>query len=514
MNEGLTRRQLVVRSGAVAGALTLYPSGALAAGPKRGGTLTIARTSEPTQFDPPASILEADVWTLDKFFEPLYITDNKGLLQPWLASGHEVSGAGRVWTFHLRQGVKFSNGKPLTSADVKWSLDRARTSKGPLSFLDGVISSIQAPNPATVVVKLKTAWAPFLSDISAFSNSILPANFAGMTEKQFFAKPIGTGPFLLDHWTKGSELTLVRNPTYWQKGKPYLDKVVFRLVPDDNTRILQLEGGQVQVAQHIPASSVKAIQSRSGVHVSLFPAWSVDLIFMNEKMKPFQDRNVRRAIAYSLDTHAITKAVVFGTARPATSFFPSSLQYFDPHVPVLGYSPAKAKQALAASSVPNGFKTEIMIPSGNLVWQSVAEIVQQSLKPIGIDVNVARKEISAFKSAFLDFKYQMMVENAINDISDPDEMASFQVDTDNGGSGSYWTNYRNPKAIALVRAAEREFNPGKRARLYSQVQAIVAQDAPYIPLYYPPYIWATSDKVHGFAVNPGGAQRLEGVWLS
>jgi peptide/nickel transport system substrate-binding protein len=139
---------------------------------------------------------------------------------------------------------------------------------------------------------------------------------------------------------------------------------------------------------------------------------------------------------------------------------------------------------------------------------------QQSLKPLGINVNVASKEISAFKSSFLDFKYQMMVENAINDISDPDEMASFQVDTDNGGSGSYWTDYRNPKAIALVRAAEQEFNNKKRARLYSQIQAIVAQDAPYIPLYYPPYIWGTTDKVHGFAVNPGGAHRLESVWLS
>jgi peptide/nickel transport system substrate-binding protein len=92
-------------------------------------------------------------------------------------------------------------------------------------------------------------------------------------------------------------------------------------------------------------------------------------------------------------------------------------------------------------------------------------------------------------------------------------MASFQVDTDNGGSGSFWTNYRNPQAIALVRRAETEFNAAKRRQLYSRIQAIVAQDAPYVPLYYPPYIWALRDKVQGFAVNPGGAYRLEDVWL-
>jgi peptide/nickel transport system substrate-binding protein len=153
------------------------------------------------------------------------------------------------------------------------------------------------------------------------------------------------------------------------------------------------------------------------------------------------------------------------------------------------------------------------VPSGNLLWGSVAEIVQQQLKPLGIEVSIVKKEIGDFKQSFLDFKYQLMVNNAINDISDPDEMASFQVDTDNGGSGSFWTNYRNPQAIALVRRAETEFNAAKRRQLDSRIQAIVAQDAPYVPLYYPPYIWALRDKVQGFAVNPGGAYRLEDVWL-
>jgi peptide/nickel transport system substrate-binding protein len=517
----LSRRGLLARGGAVAGAIGLGPligsAEALAASgasPRRGGELVIARSTEPTQFDPAASIVSGDVWTLDKFFEPLYIVDTTGKLTPWLATSYDVAKGGRQFTFHLRPGVKFSDGTPLTAADVKFSIERARKAKGPLSFLDGPIVTITAPDTHRVVFHLSAPWAPFVSDISAFTNSILPNNFGGKSEKAFFAKPVGTGPFTLDTFAKGSDVRLVANPHYWRAGRPYVDSVRINLVPDDNTRVLQLKGGQAGIIEGVPAASVKDLRSSSSARIGLFSAWSADLVFMNEKVKPFQDRNVRRAIAYGIDRRAIVAATSFGTAQVGGSFFPPLLQYYDASTPVLQHDPDKAKAALAASSAKGGFKTEIIVPSGNIVWNSTAQLIQAQLQPIGIDVTVNQKEIADFKSAFEAFKYQIMINNAINDISDPDEMASFQVDAVNGGSDSFWTNYNNPAAIKLVRQAQSQFSSPKRAALYKKIQATVAQDAPFIPLSYPPYIWGSSKKVNGFAVNPGGAYRLEDVWLS
>src|SRR5439155_24573662 len=176
-------------------------------------------------------------------FEPLYITSPTGKLTPWLATGYTVSADKKTFTFKLRPGVKFSDGKPLTAADIVFSIDRARTNKkGPLSFLDFAITKLDAMNPTTVVVHLSAPWSPLLSDISAFSNGIMPANYGGKSEAEFLKNPVGTGPFMLSgaFTPGGSSLTLQRNPNYWQEGKPYLDAVDFLFVDNDNQRVLQL----------------------------------------------------------------------------------------------------------------------------------------------------------------------------------------------------------------------------------------------------------------------------------
>ena len=180
------------------------PSGSSVAPSSGGsGTLKYARTTGPTNLDPAAVIVAGDVYTLDQIFEPLYVTDVKGALQPHLATGHTVSADGKTYTFTLREGVKFSDGSAMTSADVAFSLLRNRDSKGPLSFLNGIITGVTAPTPTTVVVQLKQPWAPLISDISAFANAIVPNKLQGRTAAEFFAKPVGTGPFVVTSWTKG-----------------------------------------------------------------------------------------------------------------------------------------------------------------------------------------------------------------------------------------------------------------------------------------------------------------------
>ena len=488
----------------------------LAAGgsPRAGGTLNFGRQTGPTQLDPANSIVEGDVYTLDKIFEPLYITSPKGALVPWLAQGHTVSRDGRTWTFALRPGVKFSDGKPVTPADVVFSIHRAATdSAGPLSFLDFAIKSLKATGSRTVTVELTQPWAPFLSDISVFANAILPKDFGGQSESAFFANPIGTGPFVLKSFSKGGNAVLTRNKHYWQPGRPYLDEVNFSYIPEDTQRVEQLKGGEVDVISAVPPAQVAALRANPSLALKAFGSWAVDLLFFNERLAKYRDRHVRRAINHAINIPELAHVTTFGTAQPGNSFFPPSLQYYA-KVPTLEYSLSAARAELAKSAYPHGFSTSILVPSGNTQYVDAATIVQQALQPLKIDVSIQQKDNAAYTAAFEAFNYEAMINGATNDISDPDEMASFQVDFENGGSHSFWTYYNDPKAIALVRKAETQFNSAQRAALYAKIQAIVAQDAPYIALDYPPNIYAWQPRLQGFAVNPGGAYRLENVWLT
>jgi peptide/nickel transport system substrate-binding protein len=482
--------------------------------PKKGGDLVFARSVAPTTLDPANTIIAGDIYTLNQIFEPLFITNPDGSLVPWLAESYTTSKDHLTWTFHLRKGVTFSDGKPLTADDVVFSIKReAANSDGPLSFLDFAIKSIKAQGSDTVVFKLKTPWAPFLSDISVFANAIIPANFGGKSAKAFFQSPIGTGAFLLSSWTPDSNLTLKANPHYWQTGKPYVDSATINYVTDDNQRVLQVTSGQAQIADAVPPANVSQLKSNGAVNVEQFPAWQVDLLVFNEQVNYFKDVHVRRAITYAINRPALVQAASFGTARPGGSFFPPSLEFYDADTPALPYSVDNAKAELAKSAYPHGFSTKLLVSAGNQTYAEFAQLIQADLAKIGIKVSITSLDHAAFETTFQKYDYDMFIDYAINDISDPDEMASFETDYKSGGSKSYWSSYDNPKVISLVHQAEAEFDPTKRKALYAQIQSLVAQDAPFVALDYPPYIYATSKKINGFAVNPGGAYRLADVWL-
>jgi peptide/nickel transport system substrate-binding protein len=530
-----TRRQVLKAAGAGVGLLALgqvaaacgstSPSSSSASpgagSPKTGGQLIIGRAVQPTVqavgLDPHnVAVSSGNVYTLDKIYETLYVTDAKGALQPWLVASHEVSADGMAYTLALKPEVTFSDGKQMTADDVAWSLNRARTSKtGSMSFLNFAIKDVKAIDQSTVKITLSQPWAPLLSDLSIYSDAILPKDLNGLSEKEFFSNPIATGPFKLKSWAQqGGEITMERNTNYWQPGKPYLDEVVFRVILDDNQRVLQVQSGGVQIIDLVPPAQVQSLKGDSKVVVGIFPAWSVDELFFNEKVKYYADRNVRRAINYTIDTKAIAAATTFNTAPAGGSFFPPSLQYYDANTPLLSYDIDAAKAELAKSAYPNGFDTKILIPSGNQVWAQMAQILQDGMSKIGINATIDQKDHAAYEADFRDFNYDIMINNAINDISDPDEMASFQCDPENGGSDSFWTGYNNPEVVKLTRDAAAEMDDTKRAQMYSQIQAMVAQDAPFVALTYPPSIYSWGTNVNGFAVNPGGAYMLESVWLA
>jgi peptide/nickel transport system substrate-binding protein len=482
--------------------------------PQSGGDLTIARVADSQSMDKTTVFDNESIWVFEQMFEMLYEVSPDGKsVQPWLATSYDLSPDQLSWTFHLRPNVKFSTGALMTSADVKFSIDEARSVSGGWQYLDAAIKSIDAPDPATVVIHTSYPWAPLLADIALFANGIVPNHYGGMTKDQFYKSPVATGPFKWDHWTKGQEIKLVKNPNYWQPGKPYLDSVTWTVVGDDNTRILQLKGGQINVDEFPPWSSVSSLQSTNGIVMGLFPSTRTDYLLLNEKVKPFQDVHVRRAISYAIDRDALVKAVLFKNGKAANSFMPPQVPYYDPQSPGLQFDLTKAKQEMALSSVPNGFATTLKVGSGVVVENSIAQILQQELSPLGITVTLAPVDPSTEFTDIQAFNYKMGFSYWTMDIADPDELVTFAVDP-GGGAFSFYTNYSNPDVTGWTHDAEKSFDTAQRQTLYSKIQAQSAQDAFMGFLYYSPYAYAYTSKTHGLLVYPTGNYHLEDVWLS
>jgi peptide/nickel transport system substrate-binding protein len=514
-------RRLVAFLVAVAAVTTMPAAAGVAketgtkATPKRGGHLRIARIEDSQSFDKTNVFQNESLWLIQQINESLYTVtpDGKGV-RPWLATSHTVSPDGKRYTFKLRRGVRFSNGQPMTSADVKFSIDDARNPKRGWAFLDVAIKNVQAPDPETVVINLKYRWTPFLADVALFSNGIVPNNFGGKSRTEFYKRPVGTGPFMWDKRVVGQSVTFKRNPFYWQRGKPYLDRVTWTFVSDENTRELQLRGGQIEINEFPPFNSIAKLRQTPGVRMHLFPSTRTDYLLMNHGYAPLADRHVRRAISYAIDRAAIVRSILFGFGRSANSFMPPQVPYYDKNSPGLQYNMNRARAEMAQSKFKNGFDVELLVGAGAQVENAIGQILQQSLRRLNINVRFRTVDTSTEFQQIQERKYQLGFSYWTMDIADPDELVTFAVDSKGGGAFSFFTGYNNPAVVKLSRQAQRERNRAKRRSLYAQIQRIAAQDAFMAFLYYSPFRYATSTKVNGFFVYPLGNYHLENVWLS
>jgi peptide/nickel transport system substrate-binding protein len=504
---------LAVLAGCASG--TSGSSGASpAGGPAHGGDLVIARTADSQSMNATTVFDNESIWIFEQIFQPLYTVSNdgKGVI-PWLATGYTVAPDKKTYTFTLRPGVKFSTGQLLTSADVKFSIDQNRKATQGWAYLDTAIQTVSDPNPSTVVIHLKYPWAPLLADLSLFANGIVPNNYGGQTESQFYQHPVGTGPFKWGYWHKGSALKLVRNPYYWQKGKPYLNSVTWTDVPNDNTRQLQLKGGQAQVDEFPAWSTVASLKSTPSVTMNLFNSTRTDYVIFNERRKPFQDVHVRRAISLAVNRASLVKAVLFGNGRPANSFMPPQVPYYQQATAGLQYDMTAAKQEMAASTVPHGFSTTILVPAGTSDDVTIATILQSELKPLGIKLNIQQLDPNTVTTDQQSLNYSMSLSYWTMDIPDPDELVTFSVDPTSGAK-SFFTAYNNPQVVKDAHLAEETLSTSSRQTLYNYIQAHAASDAFMAFLYYSPYAYANTSNVHGFFVTPLGNYHMENVWLS
>ena len=474
-----------------------------------GTTFVYAREASVTSLNLHQEITENNAFAIDKIFEPLVLFDEEGIVGDWLAESHTISEDGLVYTFVLRDGLKFSDGTDVTAEDVKFSLEQHIQTEGPLP-LEADIASIEAVDEKTVVITLNEAYTPFFSELANFSNGILPKDFGGKTEEEFFQAPIGTGPFVVSEWDPSGDLTFVRNEYYWQ-GAPAIETMVFKLVDDDNQAVNQLKAGEVDAVESLTYANAGEIENGAETTIITSGSWEVEEMFFNTLDEHFSDVHARRALVMAINREAMTMALTFGYGEPANTILPNAIRYnTSDTVEKLPLDVEAAKEELAKSAFPDGFDTTISIASGNNVRMQEAQIIQAAGEQIGIHITINAQEIATFRQDFKALNFSMMINSAIADFPDADSIFAFQVDPE-GFSNCYWTSYRNEEAAALQKQGRVTADGDERAAIYTELQQLLADEVPYLPLYYPANLVGVRSNVEGLVILPNGSARFEKV---
>ncbi|GGL13698.1 ABC transporter substrate-binding protein [Deinococcus radiotolerans] len=498
----------------------------------RGGQLVYGRYADSLFLDPVLNDANLDIWILTNLYDTLLqpTADGKGV-QPGLASRYTVSKDGKVMTLTLRSGLKFADGSALTAQDVKWSLDRARQpDAGAWSSSLASITSVTASG-STVTLNLKTPDPTLPAALATFNAAIMPQKLftaaPGKNDaekaKAFAEKPIGSGPFVLSEWKRGSYMVLKRNPYYWKKGEdgkalPYLDSVRFEIIPDDNTRILKLQAGELQGAEFIPLSRVAELRGNPRLNMTLFPSTKVNSILMNNRptlkdgtVNPLSDVKVRQALNYATNKQALIQVVTYGTGKEMKSYMSSTTPLFDASAKGYPYDLAKAKALLASSKFKSGFDVTVLATSGSADDLALLTALQQMWGAIGVRLKIEQLDAATKTARYRANDFQMRTAAWTNDINDPSQITSYYALFSN--IESVHTGFKSSEVDKLFAQSQQETSRVKRASQYRAIQNIYLNAAPIIYLYETPYPVALAKNVRGFVQIPLGNNIFAGASL-
>lgn len=468
--------------------------------PRAGGTLTTIIQPEPVILTSALNSAAPTGFFSANVFDGLIEYDNDFKLKPALAQRWDISKDSKTLTFHLRPNVKWHDGKPFTSADVKWTLENVWKKLHPRNqILFGKVTRVDTPDALTVVLQFSEPSLAVLSSLNSNGAQVLPKHLYEGTDilnNPYNNKPVGTGPFVFKEWSKGNYIVLERNPDYWDKGKPYLDKIVFKVIPDASARAAALEKGEVQYAPFNP------VPLKDAQRLSQLPSlkletrgyeWLSPWLFMDVNIdRPyFKDVRVRQALAHAIDLNTLNKVVWFGFGKPAVSPVVSTLgQFFNPSVPKYPYDPARAEALLDAAGLKRGadghrLKIQIdYLPYGDDYKRS-AEYIKQALKRVGVDVTVRTQDTPTYtKRVYGDRDFDLAVVWFAG-FADPLVGVTRAYRSDTVGKNIPWSNgsgYRGDEANRLIDQAQGSPSQAERIELFRKFQSVVQTDLPSIPL--------------------------------
>ena len=487
--------------------------------PKRGGTLVMSIQNTPRHLNPAvqSGIATGEPGT-QLFAAPLRYDENWDP-QPYLAKSWDVSEDGLTVTLNLVEGATFHDGKPITSKDVAFSIKTVQENH-PFKTMFAPVESVGTPDANTAVIKLSEPHPALLLAMSSQLLPIIPEHVYGdgQDPKSHPANSegvVGSGPFKLTEFTRDQHIILERNENFFIEGRPYLDKIVMRIIKDGSARTIALENGEVHMSgfEQSP-QNINRLKKADGVtaepegYAAIGPiAW----LAFNTVREPTSDVNVRKAIAYAVDRNFITKAIMLGTASPAkTGIHPGSWLH-EPDVESYDVDLDKANQLLDDAGYAkgdDGMRFKLVLDYGWAGIKAPAEYIKPQLKKIGIDVEIrSSPDFPTWSKRISNHDFDMTWDVVFN-WGDPVIGVHRTYQSSNIKKGVIWSNtqsYSNEKVDELMDAAGKETDPDKRKALYSEFQKLVADELPVYWAYTLPYHTIYSDKVG----NPPG-----GIWAT
>ena len=479
--------------------------------PQYGGTLRAAFQNEWAGLDPHTSSSYSSYQILNNVLEGLTFYDDDMNLVPWLAESWEQSEDGLTWTFKLRQGVQFSNGREMTAEDVKWSFERLidpATGSGNAARVGPPDTKIEVIDDYTVAITHPEPYGIFPQSLGFDKSSGIMAK-ESLEDDGTVMVPIGTGPFAISEVEGTTRLVLTKNENYWQEGLPYLDEIVIEPIPDDTVRETALRGGEVDWILAIAPQNFDSLDEDPNIVVATAPQLSYDYIGINLTREPFSDVRVRQAIAFALDREQLCEAGFFGLCTPIQGpTGPGSPWYFD-YAPY-GRDVERAKELLTEAGYPDGFEMELLptVQYGETV--RAAQVLQAQLAEIGITATINAPEWSEWLDLEGNFNYDAYLCNW-NGLIDADQYYYLQHHT---GLVFNFTGFSDPEFDALVEEGRSISDFDQRYQIYEQANKLLVDEAPYVYMYNKEEIRAYSPTVQGFTVRPDQANNFWTVWLS
>lgn len=466
--------------------------------------IVIGRLGDATQLDPNGAVQSPnEVSVTQQIYEGLVQVSNDGKsIVPCLATSWTVSKDGLTYIFNLRPGVKFSDGTPVKGEDWVWSLLRARdTETSEYRFVAEAIADVKATD-SQVTITLSHPWAPFLADLACFNMVVGCKAYHDKVGEAFYnMHPLGTGPYRLKEWKKEEYILLEANPYYYIPGVPKTPEIKFTVVPDDNTRLMQLQAGQIDIANDIPFTMVEPVKKSKGLKVQVFPSTQIRYLILNTTQPPFNDPKVRQALTYGINKKEISDLVAGSYGAPVAALVSEAQgKWFNSSLKIRDYAPETAKKMLAEAGYKSPVAFTLSIRAGSQVYEQIATLLKSELDKAGFAVTIEQLERASINAKYSSLQHQATILQWIDDINDPSEVTGWTVDYSQ--SKCWYTGLDDKVLNDLNTAASKELDEAKRVKMYWDIQKRIYDNANVIPLFRNDFAYAYSTKIQGLVVTP------------
>jgi peptide/nickel transport system substrate-binding protein len=471
--------------------------------PQAGGILRVGLQSDPTALDPQKQNLTAIWHVIEHIYNGLTRVKPDLSVEGALAESWDISEDGLTYTFHLRPGVLFHDGTPLKASDVKFTFDRyvapetASTSAAELA----AVENIETPDDATVVLTLSAPDASLLSTLAGGSSVIFSQAFVEANNNDISQVAMGTGPFKFVEYVPNTRVVLEKNPDYWEEGLPYLDGIEMTIAADDTARTAAVVTGTVDFIEYAPLRDIESLQQDPNITLAGDSNTNIRFIGLNLSVEPFDNLQVRQAIAMVVDREAMLGPTVFGHGTPTQVLFPpdfwAALQ-MDVGTPDI----EAAKALMAEAGYADGFSTTITSWSQYSFLSNAAVVLQEQLRQIGIEAELNLVENATMtEQVYLGKTYDIAVTGESAYV-DPNTL--IYQNFHSGESGNF-VNYSNEEVDALIEQGIAVTDQAERAEIYQQIQQLLVEDLPWINLFVANQYEAMRNNVKGYVHIPTGS---------